>query len=499
MEKVIKFLEKHPGIARILDPYLRKLPAVQKKIEKEYDELLADMEHSLKPYSSSFEKHFSLPKKGREKKAVLKDIRSMFETEKNRWEKGYVSGGIYHGDSQHIDFLNQVYNLHSQANPLHSDIFPSSAKFEAEIISMTANMLSKNQAQEMDICGSVTSGGTESILLAMKTYRDRARNEKGIRKGEIIAPVTAHTAFDKAAGYFGIKLIRTPIGKDFRADIPSIKNAITGNTIAIIGSAPNFPHGIIDPIKEMSELAMERKIGFHTDCCLGGFVLPFAEALGEKVPEFDFRLPGVTSMSADTHKFGYAAKGTSVVLYRGNALRQYQYFTVTDWPGGLYFSPTMAGSRPGGLSAACWAAMVSIGEKGYLESVRKIIKAASEIKKGIREIPELKILGEPLWIIAFASDELDIYRVLDQMNKKGWSLNGLHRPACVHICTTLRHAQPGVTKRFLTDLKDSVRYVKANPSEKGGMAPVYGMAGTLPIRSAIGDLLKKYMDVIYKV
>ena len=203
-------------------------------------------------------------------------------------------------------------------------------------------------------------------------------------------------------------------------------------------------------------------------------------------------------MSADTHKFGYAAKGTSVVLYRGQSLLHYQYYTATDWPGGLYSSPTFAGSRPGALSAACWAAMTSIGEEGYLAATRKILETAVEIKKGVRNIPGLRLLGDPLFVIAFVSDSLDVYKVLEAMKQHGWSLNGLHKPACVHLCVTLRHTQPGVAERFLQDLEAAVAHVKANPEEKGTMAPVYGMASTMPMRGLVSDMLKKYLDLMYK-
>jgi glutamate/tyrosine decarboxylase-like PLP-dependent enzyme len=349
------------------------------------------------------------------------------------------------------------------------------------------------------VCGTVTSGGTEGILLAMKTYRDRAREEKGIRKPEMIVPSTAHAAFEKAAQYFNIRMIRIPVDKQFRADVEATRKAVTRNTIVIVGSAPSFPHGIVDPIPELSELARKKGIGFHTDACLGGFILPWLEKLGYDIPTFDFRLPGVTSVSADTHKYGYAAKGTSVVLYRDVDLRHYQYFKTTEWPGGLYFSPTFAGSRPGALSAACWAAMVSLGEKGYLEAAHKIIVTAEKIKKGIAKIHELRIMGDPLWVIAFGSEELDIYRVMEFMTTRGWSLNGLHRPSCVHICVTLRHARPGVAERFVKDLKAAVQHVKKNPGEKGGMAPVYGMAATFPDRTAVSDMLDAYLDALYKV
>jgi sphinganine-1-phosphate aldolase len=478
-----------------IEKRLKKIPSISQKIEKEYDDMMAGLEGSLKPYKAGFASFTKIPTAGRGRDEILRDMEALHDQEQDVWKDGFVSGAVYHGDQEHIAFLNKVYAINSQSNPLHADVWPSTTKFEAEIVAMTADMLG---GAGQGVCGTVSSGGTESILLAMKTYRDRARQEKGITRPEMVVPVTAHAAFDKASQYFNIKMIHIPVDETFRADVDAARKAITRNTVVLVGSAPAFPHGTIDPIAELSELARERGIGFHTDACLGGFVLPWAEKLGYPVPPFDFRLPGVTSMSADTHKYGYAAKGTSVVLYRGQALRHYQYYTATDWPGGLYFSPTFAGSRPGALSAACWAAMTSIGAEGYLAATNKILKTADTVKGGIRKIPELILLGDSLFVIAFASGSLDIYKVLEAMAHKGWSLNGLHKPSCVHLCVTLRHTQPGVAVRFLRDLEAAVAHVKANPEEKGTLAPVYGMASTMPLRGVVGDMLKRYLDLIYK-
>jgi glutamate/tyrosine decarboxylase-like PLP-dependent enzyme len=350
-----------------------------------------------------------------------------------------------------------------------------------------------------EIVGTVSSGGTESILLAMKTYRDWARQAKGITRPELVAPTTAHVAFDKACQYFGIQMKRIPVGADYRADVAAMEAAINGDTIALIGSAPPFPHGIVDPIAELSELARARGIGFHTDGCLGGFILPWAEKLGYPVPPFDFRLPGVTSISADTHKYGYAAKGTSVVLYRGRELRGYQYYMATDWPGGLYLSPTLAGSRPGGLSAACWASMVSMGESGYLEAAGRILETAAAITRGIREIPGLHVLGDPLFLVAFGSDEVDIYAVADVMEKKGYSLNGLQAPPALHIAVTNRHAQPGFAERFLSDLAGAVETVRAHPEMQGFYTPIYGMTANVMFQEAVQEFLKGVLDLVFEV
>jgi sphinganine-1-phosphate aldolase len=487
----------HPAARSAAEKSFRRLPMVESRLTEEYSKMLEKMRAAAKPYAKEFLTYSALPEAGVPREEILREMETLKSREEDRWKNGGASGAVYHGDDAHIEFLNRVYALHSQSNPLHSDLWPSASKFEAEIVSMTANMLGGTPSDE--IGGTVTSGGTESILLAMKTYRDWARATKGITWPEVVAPTTAHAAFDKAGEYFGIKIVRVDVAPDFRANIAAMQKAVTPNTIAMAGSAPTFPHGVVDPIPELSALAREFGLGFHTDACLGGFLLPWAERLGNPVPKFDFRSPGVTSISADTHKYGYAAKGTSVVLYRGKELRHFQYFTASEWPGGLYFSPTLAGSRPGGLSAACWAAMVSMGEQGYLDAARRILEAAAEIKNGVSQIPELRILGDPLWVIAFASDHLDIYRVLDEMSNRGWNLNGLHKPPAVHLCVTLRHTRPCVAKRFVEDLKGSVAEVKSHPKAESGMAPVYGLASNVPFRGMVSDLLKRYLDMLYEV
>lgn len=483
-----------PPVVAWIEKRMKAIPSIRQKIDREYDDMMGGLESSLKPYKDQFPAFTEIPAQGRDRAEILREMEAMQAQEVDRWRDGKVSGAVYHGDQAHIEFLNRVYALHSQSNPLHVDVWPSASKFEAEIVRMTANMLNGGP----EVMGTVSSGGTESILLAMKTYRDWARETKGIKHPEMILPVTAHAAFDKACQYFNIKAVHIPMAANGQADVEAARRAITRNTVVMVGSAPNFPHGVIDPIAELSELARERGIGFHTDACLGGFVLPWAEKLGDPVPPFDFRLPGVTSMSVDTHKYGYAAKGTSVVLYRGRELLHHQYYTITDWPGGLYFSPTFAGSRPGALSAACWAALTSMGAEGYMTATDKILRTAALIRQGVGEIPELRLIGDSLFVVPFASDALDIYKVLEAMSHKGWSLNGLHKPACVHLCVTLRHTQPGLAEQFIVDLQDAVAHVKAHPDEKGEMAPVYGMAATMPMRGLVSDMLKKYLDLMFK-
>jgi glutamate/tyrosine decarboxylase-like PLP-dependent enzyme len=480
-----------PRVAEALYGSARRISPVRRLMEAEYDEML-EAAPIARP-AGAHKIHRRLPVEALDRASIVAELSSLAAAEEADWRAGRASGAVYHGDSAHVGFLNEVYALHSQSNPLHIDLWPSGTKFEAEIVAMTAAMLGGAGTSD-EIVGNVTSGGTESIIMAMKAYRDSA----GLRRPEMVLPTSAHVAFDKAAHYFGYRQIRVPVGRDYRANVGAMARAMTRRTAVVVGSAPGFPHGVIDPIADLSEMARQRGVGFHTDACLGGFVLPWAERLGHEIPSFDFRLPGVTSMSADTHKYGYSAKGTSVVLYRGRELRHQQYFVATDWPGGLYYSPTMAGSRPGALLAAAWAAMLSMGEAGYLEATSAILETAATIRAGVADIPELRVLGEPLWVIAFTSDEVNIYEVMARMGRRGWSLNGLHHPAAVHIAVTLRHTQPGVAECFLADLRAAVAEARATDGKpQTGAAPMYGMAATFPARRAVGELLRRFIDRLY--
>jgi sphinganine-1-phosphate aldolase len=459
----------------------------------------------FKPYKGRFESNVRLPAKGRDQDAIFKELAAMAAEENTHWENGRVSGTFYHAGEAHRTFLNKIFTLFSHMNTIQFDLCPSMFKMESEIISMTAKMLNGDRVKDVnpadEVCGTVTSGGTESIIMAMKTYRDKARVENGIDAPEIIMPRTGHPAFHKAGEYFGIKIIAVPVElPDFRVDPQAVEQRITKNTVAIVGSAGNYPYGLIDPLDKLSDIAVKHGIGFHVDGCLGGFILPWIEKLGYDIPPFDFRLPGVTSMSADTHKYGFSLKGTSVVLYRNNHLRRYQYFNVPDWPGGLYGSPTTAGSRSGGLTAATWAAMVYLGEEGYLKAAKAIMKVADQIKAGVAGIPELILIGEPTFVISFRSDVLDIFHVNDFMKTKGWRFNVLQLPPALHFCVTM--PQTGVAdlaERFTEDLQAGVAYAKSKAGTTAQTTALYGLAGTLEGNQQVTEMIYGLFDYLYAV
>jgi glutamate/tyrosine decarboxylase-like PLP-dependent enzyme len=275
-----------------------------------------------------------------------------------------------------------------------------------------------------------------------------------------------------------------------------VANHIDGGTVAAIGSACNYGYGTVDPIEELSSLAQDRGIGLHVDGCLGGFILPFGQRLGYPIPVFDFRLAGVTSISADTHKYGYAFKGSSVLAFRDKALRNAQYFFLTDWSGGKYCSPGIEGSRSGGLLAATWAAMVSLGWDGYLGYARAIFETAAEMQEAVRSHPELRMLGDPTFLFSFTSDDFDVYHVNDFMRPRGWRFNGQQYPNALHMAVTRPQTQPGVAEAFATDLADAVKYAAEHAGEPAKSSAIYGgVAGGMTseadefIRAVMADMM----------
>ncbi len=434
-----------------------------------------------------------------------------------QWDKGKAFCLVYHPGEEIAQTVREAYNLFFYENALNPAAFPSLRNMESEVVSMCADLF-RGSGKE---CGNITSGGTESILLAVKTARDWAKQHKPeIKKPEIIVPETVHPAFHKAFHYFGIEGITVGLDENFRADIQQVKKAINSNTIMLVGSAPSYPHGVIDPISELANLALEHKVLMHVDACVGGFFLPFLRKLGYPVYDFDFFVEGVTSISADLHKYGFAAKGASVIIYKDNALRKHQFFVHTTWPGGIYGSPTLSGTRPGGSIAAAWTALHCIGEQGYMDLCKETMETVRQLKDGFAAIPEISLIGKPdMSLLAIGSETIDIYAVGDELSNKGWMFDRQQNPASLHFTVSTIHRQS--VKEFLEDLNLAVEKVNrfslramsdnlkikavrtlssvlpaglisriqamsaGNKSLPGRLAPLYGMMGAL---SGSGDL-----------
>jgi len=438
---------------------------------------------SLYPYAEEYGVVKDFPEEGLARETLLEQMRSMAGREDAKWENGRCSGTMYCGDHEHYAFLNEAFGYYSHVNALQRDMCPSMSRFESEIIAMTLGMLNGAAVGEHNpahkACGALGFGGTESILNAVVAYRERARVERGVEQPEMIWPDTAHPAFHKGAHLFGLKVIVAPTDPvTTQVDVNFVRDAITPNTAMVVASAGNYPYGTIDPIAELSEVALEKEVGLHVDGCLGGWILPWGQELGyPNIPIFDFRLPGVTSISADTHKFGYGLKGTSVLAWRDKSYRQYQYYMLTDWKGGAYASPGLAGSRSGGLLAATWASMMSLGRAGYREKARKIFDTAFAMQAAVSGHPELKLMGRPTFCFSFSSDVFNIYHVNDFMKTRGWRFNGQQNPAAIHMCVTGPQTQEGVVAAFSDDLAEAVTYARQPPQAEPLSGGVYGGAG----------------------
>ncbi len=433
-----------------------------------------------------------LPEKGMQKEEILRKMNEIRSNDLN-WESGKVFGYVYHATDEHTEFLKKAYQLFFSENAINPMAFPSLRQFEAELIAMIADLLGGDHRTN----GTMTSGGTESILLAMKTYREWAYKKKGIKHPEVVLPISAHPAFDKAAYFFNLKKIHIPLTEDYRVDINAVKEAITENTIAVVGSACDFPRGVVDPIPQLAAIAQENGIGCHVDACLGGFMLPWLKKLGYDITDFDLSVPGVSSLSVDLHKYGYTAKGASIILYQSRKLHRYQIYAYTDWSGGVYASATMTGTRPGATIAAAWAGLNTLGKEGYLHLAKITMETAEKFINGINSIPELYVLGEPsMTVFSFTSDISDMYILGDIMQKKGWLLDRLQFPPCLHLIINPHHAN--VIDQFLRDIEDSVKEAKTVPSNSSkGSATMYGMMARSSDRKTIEKTVVRYLQDLY--
>ncbi len=395
--------------------------------------------------------HTPMPEEGLPRHEVMQRLIAMKQDDQD-WRGGRVFSLVYSAGDEVHELLSDALALYSAENGLNVLAFPSIGTMQHDIVCNTATLLGADDpASGGAVEGYLTSGGTESLLQAVKTARDVGR-ERGIARPVVVAAESAHAAFTKAADYFDVDLVRVPVGADFRASADTLADACSDDTIMVVGSAPTYPQGVIDPITDIASLARERGILCHVDACMGGFLLPFLSQLGRLDEPFDFRVPGVTSMSADAHKYGYASKGVSLILYRTHELARKQLFVTTDWLGGFYASTAMAGTRPAGPVAAAWAAMMHLGRSGYLELTRTAHDAARQLRAGIESIDGLALRGDPpATVMAFGArdaEHMDIFAVGERLSAQGWYLDRQNRPDSLHATV---HAGSAATVPMLVD------------------------------------------------
>ena len=441
------------------------------------------------PYADEYPIHRTLPEEGTRRTDVLAELEDLATREDRTWETGQCSGTMYCGDHEHYDFVNRAFSYFSHVHTLQRDMCPSATKFESEIIAMTLDLLGAGGLA--DPAGLVTSGGSASIAHAVLAYREM--NAKTVERPNVIKPETAHPAFDKAGHLFGVEMRVAPVDpRTAQVDLDWVRENVDANTVALVGSACNYGYGTIDPIVELGALALEREIGLHVDGCLGGFILPFGRELGFVDVPFDLSVPGVTSMSADTHKYGYALKGTSVLCFADRALRNSQYFYQPNWSGGKYCSPGMDGSRSGGLLAAAWAAMVQLGRSGYREYARRIFETSAAMQQAVRTHQSLRIIGSPSFLFSFTSSDYDVYLVNDFLRLRGWRLNGQQYPNALHMAVTRPQTQPGVLERWRADLTEAVTYAETHADAAAQSSAIYGGVTGGPT-SETDDLIRFFM------
>ncbi len=403
-----------------------------------------------------------IPQKGKAKEEIFKTLES-YKGDDLDWKSGRVMGYVYEPGEKAKDVINRAYTMYLSENALDPLTFPSLLRLENEVVAMTAGLLNSPP----EVVGNFTSGGTESLMLAVKTARDFARATKPqIKEPEMVLPITAHASLFKAAHYLGLKPVVTRVHDDsFKADVSAMRDAVTDNTILLVGSAPGYTHGVVDPISEIAALAREKDLLCHVDACVGGIHLSYMRKLGYAVPDFDLNVPGVTSLTTDLHKYGYAAKGASIVLYKNKELRRYQIWACSRWTGYTVINPAVTSSKTGGPMAAAWAVMNHLGEEGYLQIVREVMAATQKLIDGISRIDGVRILGQPdmcMFALASDSDKINVYRLADEMKLKGWYLQPQfareNSPANLHI--SMNRSTVPQAEAFLETFAETIAEMK---------------------------------------
>ncbi len=410
------------------------------------------------------------PRRGLERGLLFAEMEDARSSDVD-WRGGRINVYTHFASDEVLEVAKDAARMFFSENALGPAAFPSLKRFETEVVSWTLGLLNGSNAAT----GNITSGGTESIFMALKTAREWGRaNKSGLGIPEVIVPYSAHPAFNKGAHFLDMKVTRIPIRDDYRADVEAMAAAVGPDTVMLVGSAPQFPHGVFDPIKDLASLAQANGLWLHVDACVGGFMAPFMRRLGHPIPEFDFSVPGVTSISADLHKYGFTAKGASAVLFHDEALRPYQIFEFDDWSRGHYSSPTMAGTRPGGPIAAAWAVLRYLGEEGYVNLARQIIESRDALIRGIRAIDGLDMVCEPeLTITGYLSHDLDIQAIAEAMRERGWFVALAAEPPSIHLgMLTMAHVP--IVDNYLADLLTSMEEVRGGRTDTGVAEVSYG-------------------------
>lgn len=431
-----------------------------------------------------------IPKKGLPKEQVLDTLQS-FKSRDMDWKAGKVWCYVYSPSEDTTDVVKQAYMLYLSENGLDPTVFPSMLKLETDVVRMIATLLRGDE----NVVGHLTTGGTESIMLAVKTARDWARVlHPEITRPEMVLPKTAHASFHKAAHYLGV----TPVVVDinpatFKVEAEAMRAAITEHTILLVASSPSYSQGVIDPIAEIGEIAQEKNLLFHVDGCVGGIHLSFMRKLGYDLPDFDFSVPGVTSISADLHKYGYAAKGASTILYCSKDIRKYQIFACTDTTAYTLINPTVLSTKSGGPMAGAWATLTFLGEEGFMHIVKTVQETTQKLIEGINAIPELEVLGQPaMCMFSFKSEVINVYQLADAMAKRGWYIQGQFStpltPRNLHI--SVNYGTTHQAEALLADLRECVEEVKGmDPIDSDGIRAMVSAALQSPDpEAAFGQL-----------
>lgn len=472
----------------------------------------------------------TFPDKGQSASFLMEKLQEL-KSGDARWDLGKVFGFVYHPGSHYAKLSETYLNAFLYESTLNPATFPSLRNFEKDVTGMAVELMHGDSK----VRGNITSGGSESIFLAVKVARDAAL-EKGDHTEplEVVIPETAHPAFLKACSYLALKPVIIPVAEDKRADVKAMEAAITDRSILMVCSAPCFPYGVVDPVRRIAAVARRNNLLLHVDACMGGFLLPFLEELDYPVPEFDFRIRGVSSISLDAHKYGYAPKGVSVILYKNRKLRRKQFFIHADWPGGIFASTTFMGTKSGGPLAGCWAVMKHLGREGYSTIAAQLMLTTRAITEGIEKHKDLHVIGNPhMSVLSFTSDAGDILQLGDALRARGWHLDFLQFPAALHL--TITPLNIGKEVEFLKDLDEILKNkaslkresrtanstVKAVRTlsemlpdtsfdwlvKKAGsmtkrkddhrMAALYGISGSLKNRKNVSKLVSNLLDGLY--